>query len=127
MKESGMRTELARVRGLGSAKDGVHHWWMQRLTAIALLPLTLWFVASLVGHAGDGYSETVAWLSHPAVAIALIIFVLATFYHAVLGLQVIIEDYIHHEGWKFFWLVAIKLVFLVFGVTALFAILKLAL
>jgi succinate dehydrogenase / fumarate reductase membrane anchor subunit len=127
MSENSMRTNLGRVRGLGSAKEGVHHWWMQRLTAIALVPLILWFVASLVGLAGAGHTETVEWLGSPLVAIAMILMVVATLYHAALGVQVVIEDYVHHEGLKFFWLIAVKFIFLIFGMAAVFSLLKLAL
>ena len=127
MSENSMRTNLGRVRGLGSAKEGVHHWWMQRLTAIALVPLVLWFVASLAGLAGAGYTETVEWFGSPLVAIAMILMVVATLYHAALGVQVVIEDYVHHEGLKFFWLIAAKFIFLVFGIAAVFSLLKLAL
>ena len=122
-----MRTDLGRVRGLGSAKEGVHHWWMQRLTAIALIPLILWFVASLAGLAGAGHAETVEWLGSPLVSIAVILMVVATLYHAALGVQVVIEDYVHHEGLKFCWLIAVKFIFLVLGVAAVFSLLKLAL
>ena len=127
MSDKSMRTDLGRVRGLGSAKEGVHHWWMQRLTAIALVPLILWFVASLAGLAGAGHTETVEWLGSPLVAIAMILMVVATLYHAALGVQVVIEDYVHHEGLKFFWLIAAKFIFLVFGIAAVFSLLKLAL
>jgi len=127
MSDKSMRTDLARVRGLGSAKDGVHHWWMQRLTAIALVPLLLWFVAALAGLAGAGHTVTAEWLSSPLVAITMILMVIATYYHAALGVQVVIEDYIHHEGWKFFWLITVKFALFVLGVAAVFSILKLAL
>jgi len=127
MSDKSMRTDLGRVRGLGSAKEGVHHWWMQRLTAIALVPLILWFVASLAGLAGAGHTETVEWLGSPLVAIAMILMVVATLYHAALGVQVVIEDYVHHEGLKFFWLIAVKFIFLIFGMAAVFSLLKLAL
>ncbi len=126
MNDNSMRSDLGRVRGLGSARDGVHHWWMQRVTAIGLVPLTLWFVASIAGMTGAGHAETVAWLGSPFVAIAMIIFFLATFYHAALGVQVVIEDYVHHEGWKVCWLIISRLAFFVLGVTAIFAVLKLA-
>ena len=122
-----MRTVLGRVRGLGSAKEGVHHWWMQRLTAIALVPRILWFVASVARLTGAGHAETVEWLGSPLVAIAMILMVIATLYHAALGVQVVIEDYVHHEGLKFCWLIAVKLIFLVLGVAAVFSLLKLAL
>jgi succinate dehydrogenase / fumarate reductase membrane anchor subunit len=127
MSDKSMRTVLGRVRGLGSAKEGVHHWWMQRLTAVALVPLILWFVASLAGLAGAGHAETVEWLGSPLVAIAMILMVIATLYHAALGVQIVIEDYVHHEGSKFCWLIAVKLIFLVLGVAAVFSLLKLAL
>ncbi len=127
MSDKSMRTDLGRVRGLGSAKEGVHHWWMQRLTAIALIPLILWFVASLAGLAGAGHAETVEWLGSPLVSIAVILMVVATLYHAALGVQVVIEDYVHHEGLKFCWLIAVKFIFLVLGVAAVFSLLKLAL
>ena len=127
MSDKSLRTDLGRVRGLGSAKEGVHHWWMQRLTAIALVPLILWFVASLAGLAGAGHTETVEWLGSPLVAIAMILMVVATLYHAALGVQVVIEDYVHHEGLKFFWLIAVKFIFLIFGMAAVFSLLKLAL
>lgn len=94
------RSDLGRVRGLGSAKEGVHHWWMQRLSAIALVPLALWFVAALIAHTGAGYHAVSAWLSSPVVFGLMVLLVSATFYHAALGLQVIIEDYIHREGVK---------------------------
>jgi succinate dehydrogenase / fumarate reductase membrane anchor subunit len=127
MANKSMRSDLGRVRGLGSAKEGVNHWWMQRLTAIALIPLTLWFVISIVSLSGSSYSATIAWLSSPLVAIFMILLVAATLYHALLGVQVVIEDYIHSEGWKFFLLISLKLIFLVLGVAAIFSLLKIAL
>ncbi|HLS68796.1 MAG TPA: succinate dehydrogenase, hydrophobic membrane anchor protein [Kiloniellales bacterium] len=89
-----LRTPLAHVRHLGSAKDGTHHWWMQRVTALALVPLTLWFVISLIGLLGADHGAMVEWVSNPLTASLLILLLLATFYHVVLGLQVVIEDYI---------------------------------
>ena len=127
MTNKSMRSDLGRVRGLGSAKEGVNHWWMQRLTAIALIPLTLWFVISIANLSGSSYSATIAWLSSPLVAIFMILLVAATLYHALLGVQVVIEDYIHNEGWKFFLLISLKLIFLVLGVAAIFSLLKIAL
>ena len=121
-----MRTPLARVRGLGSAKEGVHHWWMQRLTAIALIPLVLWFVASVASMAGADHATFVAWVGSPLVAIALSLLIIATFYHAALGVQVVIEDYIIHEGWRLTWLIAVKFACFVLAVIGLFAVLKIA-
>lgn len=126
MNENSMRSPIGRVRGLGSAKGGVHHWWMQRVTAVALVPLTLWFVASLVAHAGAGHVETVAWLSSPLVSVALVALIAATFYHAALGTQVVIEDYVHHEGWKLAALLGTKFAFALLAIAALVAVLKLA-
>jgi succinate dehydrogenase membrane anchor subunit len=126
MTDNSMRTPIGRVRGLGSAKSGLHHWWMQRVTAVALIPLTLWFVASLISLAGAGYAETVAWLGSPIVAVLMIALIIATFYHAALGLQVVIEDYVHHEGVKLVLLLGVKLLASLLAIAALFAVLKLA-
>ena len=91
---------LAKVSGSGSAKAGVHHWWMQRITAIALLPLTIWFVGAMLGLSTGGSSlgEMQAWLGQPFHAILLLSWVVAMIYHGQLGIQVIIEDYSHHHG-----------------------------
>ena len=127
MADKGMRTDLGRVRGLGTAKEGVHHWWMQRLTAIALIPLTLWFITSIATLNNASYTETVNWLSIPLVSIFMILLVSATLYHALLGVQVVVEDYIHEEGFKFLLLIGLKFIFLVLGVAAIFSLLKIAL
>jgi succinate dehydrogenase / fumarate reductase membrane anchor subunit len=92
------RTPLGRVRGLGSAKEGVAHWWAQRLTALALIPLTLWFVISVVQMIGADPPQVVEWIGSPVTAILLIVLIGATFHHAQLGVQVVIEDYVH-TGW----------------------------
>ena len=127
MTDKGMRTDLGRVRGLGTAKEGVHHWWMQRLTAIALIPLTLWFIISIATLNNASYTETVNWLSIPLVSIFMILLVSATLYHALLGVQVVVEDYIHQEGFKFLLLIGLKFIFLVLGVVAIFSLFKIAL
>src|SRR5690554_5048383 len=90
-----LRTPLARVRHLGSAKDGTHHWWLQRVTALALVPLLLWFVISVIGMLGADHRSMVDWVSNPVTAALLSLLIIATFYHAVLGLQVVIEVYMH--------------------------------
>ncbi len=95
-----LRSPLARVRHLGSAKDGTAHWWSQRLTALALIPLTLWFAASLAAMAGADFYTVRAWVASPVVASLLLLLIVATFYHAYLGLQVVIEDYVHGEAMK---------------------------
>lgn len=121
-----MRSPLGRALGLGSAKEGVEHWWMQRLTAVALIPLALWFVASVIALAGADHVKVVEWLSAPLAAILMLLLIGATFYHAALGLQVVIEDYVHGEGAKFASLVLSKLICFALAVAGIFAVLKIA-
>ena len=90
MTNRSMQTPLGRVRGLGSAKEGVDHWWLQRLTAAAQVPLVLWFIISLASMAGASHDEVVAWLSHPVVTVLTVLLVFSLYYHAKLGLQVVI-------------------------------------
>jgi succinate dehydrogenase / fumarate reductase membrane anchor subunit len=121
-----LRTPIGRARGLGSAKEGVNHWWMQRLTAVALVPLTLWFVASLMVVARADYAQVVEWVRQPLNTAVLVALLIAVFYHAVLGLQVVLEDYIHNEGSKIIYLVVMKLAMALLGVTAVFSVLRIA-
>lgn len=120
------RTPLARARGLGSAKKGAQHWWMQRLTAIALVPLSLWFVYSVVALTGADHGTVVGWLHRPFNALLMIILVATAFHHGQLGLQVVIEDYVHSEGPKFASLIAAKFLAVLLAAGAIFAILKIA-
>ena len=92
-----LRTPLSAAKGLGSAKEGAHHWWVQRLTSIALVPLMLWLVISLALLGNLTYESAVAWVQSPFVAVGLSLLVVVMFYHVQLGVQVIIEDYVH--GW----------------------------
>jgi len=92
-----MRSPLGRARGLGSARAGSGHWWAQRLTSIALVPLTLWFICAAVRLEGASRVDVAEWMGSPLVIVLMISLVLATFYHLQLGLQVVIEDYVHHE------------------------------
>ena len=103
-----LRAPLARARGLGSAKEGSHHWWHQRLTAIALVPLSLWFIFSLISMVGADYMTVVYWLRLPFVSVLLILFIVFLFYHTVLGLQVVIEDYIDSEWQKISSIILVK-------------------
>lgn len=103
-----LRSELGRVRGLGSAKEGVQHWWRQRLTAIALVPLLIWLVAGLVASAGADHAGASAWLGSPVTFGLMLLVVTVGFWHAMLGLQVVVEDYVHHEGWKLGSLIALR-------------------
>ncbi len=121
-----MRTPMGRVRGLGSAKDGFHHWWMQRLTAVALVPLVLWFVVSVAGMAGMDHAAAVAWIGSPAVTVLLVLLIAATFWHAQLGVQVVIEDYVHGEGCKLAALIAVKFAAVLLAVATIVAVLRLA-
>jgi succinate dehydrogenase / fumarate reductase membrane anchor subunit len=120
------RTPIARVRGLGSAKGGTHHWWMQRLTAIALVPLTAWFVTSLICFAGADHAAVSAWLGSPLTAVLMLLLIVATFHHMQLGLQVVVEDYVHQEAVKIGCIIGIKLASYALAVAACFAVLKVA-
>lgn len=120
------RTPLARARGLGSAKSGTHHWWMQRLTAVALVPLSLWFVASLIVLVTADHATVIAWLRSPLVAILCCALIVAIFYHGQLGLQVVVEDYVHTEWLKLASIVVAKFVSLLMAGACLFAVLSIA-
>lgn len=120
------RTPLARVRGLGSAKSGTHHWWMQRLSAIALVPLSLWFVASLVAVVTADHATALEWLRSPLAAILCCALIVATFYHAQLGLQVVLEDYVHTEWLKLSAIVTTMFLSMLLAAVSLFAVLSIA-
>lgn len=95
MNNKGMRSPLSLALGLGSAKTGVEHWWRQRVSALALVPLTVWFAASIIVHTGSDYVTFIAWLRTPIVSILMVLLLAGIFYHTALGLQVVIEDYVH--------------------------------
>lgn len=119
-----LRTPLAKVKGLGSAKQGTHHWWYQRVTAVALIPLSIWFIYSLVSMASADYNSLTQWLRLPYVTILLIMFVVSLFYHAQLGLQVVIEDYIHSEWQKFACIIMIKFLSVLGALAAVLSVLN---
>ncbi len=121
---SDLRTPLARARGLGSAHSGVHHWWAQRLTAIALIPLVVWFAISLVMMSGADYAAVRAWIGSPVVMVLLILTIVIGLHHGQLGLQVVIEDYVHSDGWKLALIVLIRFTAVFFGLAAAVAILR---
>jgi succinate dehydrogenase / fumarate reductase membrane anchor subunit len=121
-----MRSPLSRVRGLGSAKTGTDHFWVQRVTAVALVPLTLWFIYALLSLASADYATVSQWLRSPVNAVLMLALIVATFHHMQLGLQVVIEDYIHGEGIKIACLMIMKGGSLLLAVAAAFAVLKVA-
>ena len=122
-----IRTPLGFVRGLGSAKDGTHHWWMQRVSSVALVPLVIWFVISLMSVSRADYATFQHWLSHPVNAGLMVALLVAMFYHANLGMQVIYEDYVRPECKKFIAVLATQFVLFVLGAISIVAVLKIAL
>lgn len=124
---SEMRTPLSRVRGLGSAGKGTEHFWLQRVTALANIPLAVFFVAALVAHAGADYTTMSSFLGHPVVAVVMLLLTLSVVWHMRLGLQVVIEDYIHGHLVKLLALILNTFFSLAVGTACVLAILKLAL
>ena len=102
----GFQTNFSKVEGLGSSKEGTHHWWMQRLSAVALVPLSLLFVYTFMQTLGTGYQGFVDTYSNLGNAIVAILFLIVSFFHLRLGLQVVIEDYVHSKTWKVLFLSA---------------------
>ncbi|MCH9780250.1 MAG: succinate dehydrogenase, hydrophobic membrane anchor protein [Alphaproteobacteria bacterium] len=103
------RSQLHHARGKGSGKSGTHHWWMQRLTALALVPLSIWMVVAMAGVMSEGIYETYFWFVSPLNVAGAIMFIIALFYHLQLGMQVVVEDYVHHPKVKMFGLIKLKL------------------
>jgi succinate dehydrogenase / fumarate reductase membrane anchor subunit len=120
------RTPIAKVRGLGTARSGLQHWKMQRLTAIANVLLVLWFMFSAMALSGSDYDQVRAWLASPVTASLAVLLIISTFYHARLGLQVVVEDYVHHEGLRIASLAAIALLVLALAVACIVAVLRVA-
>ncbi len=120
-----LRSPLGKVLGKGSAKEGVHHWWVQRLTSVALVPLTVWFVVSLLSLPSLEHVTVVSWMAHSWTALFLILFILVTPWHSQLGVQVVVEDYVH-GGVKTLTLVVITFIHAVVAAAGVFAVLKVA-
>lgn len=121
-----LRSPLGRARGLGSAKSGTQHWWAQRLTALALVPLTIWFVIAMLTAVGGDHASAVAFIGNPVTAVLLILLIVATFHHAQLGLQVVIEDYVHTKSAEIAVLLLVKGAAIVLALAAIFAVLSIA-
>lgn len=122
-----MRTPLARVRGLGASGHGVEHWWLQRVTAVANIPLIISFVIIVAALAGSSYAEAINLISHPLVAIILGLAVISVCLHMRLGMQVIIEDYVHDSRLRLLALIANTFYAAIVAVACLYAILKISL
>ncbi len=121
-----IQTPLGRVRGLGSAKSGVEHFWHQRLTAAALVPLTLWFVWIVARYAGAPHVDVVAALGHPINAALMLLFVVAGLYHMALGLRVVVEDYITAKGSKLALLFFVNFAAFAIAMVCVVAVLRIA-
>jgi len=125
-RQDQLRSPLGRVRGMGSAKSGAHHWWMQRVTSIALLPLTIWFIVSLATNAGMTHGDALIWIGSPFNAVLLLALIGLTFHHTASGLQVVIEDYAHVEWVRIAAILAVKGICWLLGIAAALAVLRIA-
>ena len=126
LKIDTMRSYLGRARGLGTANTGFDHWWVQRLTSLALIPLTLWFVWSLVHLTGAPYAAVRAWAGNTVNATLLLALIAATFQHMHLGVQVVAEDYIHTDAIRMPVILGVKAASAILALAATIAVLKLA-
>jgi succinate dehydrogenase / fumarate reductase membrane anchor subunit len=122
-----LQSPLGRVRGLGSAKQGSQHWWMQRVSSMALLPLSLWFVISVANMGGKSHADVVQWIAHPWNAVLLLASIGLSFQHAASGMQVVLEDYTRSETVRMFAILAVKGICWILGLLAAFSVLKIAL
>jgi succinate dehydrogenase / fumarate reductase membrane anchor subunit len=120
-----LRSPLAQALGLGSAKDGTGHWWAQRVTAIALIPLTLWFLFSLLTLPSLDYDTVRTWLSVPFTGFLAVLLVAVTGYHSYLGTTVVVEDYVSSSGMKILSLMLLRFLYVLAGGAGIFAILRL--
>jgi succinate dehydrogenase / fumarate reductase membrane anchor subunit len=122
-----LRSPLGRARGLGSARAGSHHWWGQRLTALALVPLTLWFILSVIHLIGAPHQAVIDWLSAPVIMGLMLALIVATFHHLQLGVQVVIEDYVHDERLKMSAVLAVRALCVLLALVCIVSVLKIGL
>jgi succinate dehydrogenase / fumarate reductase membrane anchor subunit len=125
MDRDRFRSPLGRAMGLGSAKAGFGHWWTERITAVALIPSSIWFIASLIAHSGSSYEAFIEWIGSPVTAVLMILLLITLFWHATLGLQVVIEDYVH-SGAKIWLLLATRFACFALAVAGVVATLRVA-
>jgi len=121
-----LRSPLGRVLGTGSAKEGVQHWWRQRLSSVALVPLSIWFVVSLLSLPSFDHAIVAAWMSQSWTALLLVLFVLVGAWHSQLGVRVVVEDYVHATGVRTLTLVVVTFAHALLAAAGVFAILKVA-
>lgn len=121
-----LRSPLAKIKGLGSAPDATHHFWQQRLTALALVPLALWFCFSIALLPNSSYPTILIWLQSPFNAVMLIFVILISFHHAQLGLQIIIEDYVTHYGYRLTAIISIKFISYFMMALGIYSLIKIA-
>lgn len=119
-------TAIGRVRGLGSARSGAHHWWLERLTSVSTLILVVWLLVALLRLPRLDYEMVTQWLASPLAAVPMLLLIVSTFWHNKLGLQVVIEDYVHEEGLKLFAITVLNFLTLALGGFAFFSVLKIA-
>lgn len=122
-----LRTPMRRVLGAGSARQGVHHWWVQRLTAVALVPLSVWFAVSLLTLPSLDHATVAAWMGQSWTALLLILLVLVATWHSRLGLEVVVEDYVPRPGARTVTLVVVNFAHVLLAAAGVFAVLKVAL
>ncbi len=122
-----LRSPLRAVLGAGSAREGVEHWWLQRLTSVALVPLSVWFVVSLLALPSLDHATVVAWMRHSSTALLLVLLALAATWHSQLGVRVIVEDYVDGAGARTLTLVLITFAHVLIAAAAVLAVLKVAL
>ncbi len=121
------QSPLGKARGLGSTGEGAHHWMMERVTSIAITPLVFWLIWSMIELRGKSYWEFTQWLSQPWNSALLIMFIIGVFWHSVMGLQVVIEDYTSSHAKKLLLIIAVKIVFAFMGIASIVSIMKIAL